>query len=92
MFCNKPSGREDHKVKSCLSRIVGLGGQNSEDRRIWVVESDRTHRVKVVQIVLEWIVVAMPRRNIEWCVVLLVFESRAVETSNYGIVPFPFFY
>ena len=72
---HQPSRRENHEVKSRLPRIVCLNGQHGEDRRVWVVKRDRTHRVELVQVILKWHIVSVPGDHVEWASVLCALES-----------------
>ena len=84
ILSNQPSGWEDHEVESGLSWVVGLDRHDREDRRIWVVERDRAHRVEPVQIILVGDVVTVPGNDIERTTVLCALERTSHVSIHNG--------
>lgn len=74
VFSDKPPWRENDEVKGGLTRIVCLDRQDCEDGRIWVIVGDRTHSVKLVQVILERSIVAVPCHDVEWAAILSAFK------------------
>ena len=84
ILSNQPSGWEDHEVESGLSWVVGLDRHDCEDRRIWMVERDRPHRVEPVQIILVGDVVTVPGNDIERTTVLCALKRTSHVSIHNG--------
>ena len=65
ILSRQPARRENHEVDRIDARRIALRLQHEEDRRIGMIEADRTNRVEVAQIVFVRRVIAVPRDHVE---------------------------
>lgn len=83
---NEPAGREDDKVGNGSADMIGGTSQDSVDGWIGVVKRDRPNGVESAQIVLVWVVVAMPGDHVERGVNLACRKQGVVELAEQFIL------
>jgi ribosomal protein L30/L7E len=79
VLSNQPARREDNKVDNSTPGIITLTSEDSEYRRVGMVERDRPYGNKFVKVILVRSVISMPSHHIEGAVVLRVHPVGAVE-------------
>lgn len=85
IFSHEPPWWEDHEIRNGSARYSARASQDGEDRRIRVIKGDGADGIKATQVVLERVVISMPRHNVERCVVLRGNEKRVVELADNAV-------
>jgi len=76
---NIPPGAEDQKVRKRRGWVSRGRRQNTENRRVNVVNRDRTNIDKLRQVVLVWHIVAVPCNYVKGRVLLRTAEELAAK-------------
>ena len=84
-FSHEPAGWKDDEVGDGGPQVVRLGGQDSEDGRIRVVEGDGTYRVEASEVVFVGVVGTVPGDNIEGRMILCCGKEVPREFGEDGV-------
>lgn len=72
-----PTGREDKEVREWRLWVAGLRRQDTEDRRVHVIDRDGADVDELCKVVLVRHVVSVPGDDIKWTVTLAALEELA---------------
>jgi hypothetical protein len=80
---HEPARRENHEIRYCRAYMVRGTSENSEDRRVRMIERDAPDDIEPAQIIFIRIVIPVPSDDVEHRVVLSSTEERVVKFADH---------